>query len=308
MTPLIPPQLQTPPSKLQTRFPPHSYQTFTNLALIPCKTPKPGLDFKGQSGELGESVSERIDIVMMKRVICLAALSAMLLGNALAADYLHYKEPGRGTTGKLMSILANGHADRNVFAGQLKVGWGATGAAAQAAPSFITFCISPDKDLPPTNPNENPWEIATMGSYTVTGGMSLLERIGRLVAWGSANNMFDVNLSNTPANNEAAASFQVALWMVATGGPQSGYQGGQIASGTGSATDLVANIANNVTYGVGSSMAIYYPTNTNGQILVGQLGDTTGTYTPVPEPFTMGLGLAAAGAFIRRRVKAKKVA
>ncbi len=242
---------------------------------------------------------------MFKRVVCLAALSVGLVATSLGADYLHYRGNGAGTGGNISGTMAMGGPARNgVFAGQLKIGYGTTQAGAiGASSSFAAFCISPDKTLPPPT-GGNPWEISTPTSYTSGTGSSVYDKLSRLVSWGYDNGIF--NLTSSIPGNNTAASFQVALWMVVSGAPtQSGWSGGQLGSAaSGSADWLIANVANVAT--AGAKMAILTPLDTGGQTIVTYLPSFPGNSTPVPEPFTMGIGLAAAGVFVRRRMTAKK--
>lgn len=161
---------------------------------------------------------------------------------------------------------------------------------------FLTFCVSPFEEL---GKPDNPWKIDSPYVYNGTTNTSTdYDRLARLVEFG-----WDTGVANTVN----AAAFQLAIWsIVQDAGGQSFFSTMLSDSAVQAEYVKFLDIANGVSiHGTaGGKMVVFQPNPlTASQILITKVGDNGGGYTPVPEPFTMGLGLAAAGVFVRRRMK-----
>lgn len=241
---------------------------------------------------------------MLKRVICFAALASLAIA-AQAAEYIKYNGTGKGLSGSASGwdgITNGGYNYGSVWNGQLKVQYkkdpGSFGL------EFRTFCITPDEIV--GSPN-NPYVIDTPVLINGGFGMGMFDRIARIVSHASTvgvNNIFGAG-----ATNEAAAAFQIALWRIVNNDGQAAFNAGLLGSNAtvNGFYNSLMGLANDTTK-TGSFVAFYPNPITGSQILITGTGDNGGGFTPVPEPFTMGLGLAAAGVFIRRKIKAKKAA
>lgn len=243
---------------------------------------------------------------MMKRVICLALLATLAVSSQ-AAEYLYYSGPGKGLSGSVSgwdSISNGGYSwGSSTWNGQLKVQY--KNEPGSFGTEFRTFCITPDEVL---GSPDNPWKIDT--PILINGGLgtSVMDRIARLVSHGTTvtgvSDIFGSGISH-----EASAAFQLALWRIVNNDSLATFNSGLLTTNTtvlGIYNDLIG--LSNDTTKAGSFVAFYPNPLSGSQILITGTAPNGGGYTPVPEPFTMGLGLATAGAFIRRRVKAKKVA
>lgn len=184
---------------------------------------------------------------------------------------------------------------------RVKQGTGATASTVSYGDEFLTFCISPFEEL--GSPN-NPWRIDTPTLYTGTSATNTdFDRIARLVSFGWT--------SAVETNAVFGAAFQLALWsIIQDTAPNSlyNYSANLLTSNAAVNTEYnnFLNIANGTSsFGTAAgSMMMYRPTNlTDSQILIAKVVGGGNSSTPVPEPFTIGIGLAAAGAFVQRRLK-----
>lgn len=189
-----------------------------------------------------------------------------------------------------------------VYAGAIKVKYG-TGPdknnVTYGGAEFLTFCISPFEEL---GKPDNPWKINTPSIYHGTSNTYTdYDRLARLVHFG---------WDTAVANVVNSAAFQLAIWsIVQDASPYAGYHfQSSMLSDSAVNTEYLKflDIANGVSsYGNAAGKMVVFQPNpiTASQMLITKVGDNGGGFTPVPEPFTMGLGLAAAGVFIRRRMK-----
>ncbi|MBC8066471.1 MAG: PEP-CTERM sorting domain-containing protein [Chlorobia bacterium] len=271
----------------------------------------------------------------MKRFASVGIVAFCMVGSTLANGWLDYVGTGNGNNAKMngtYNSLPYGGSGTSVFSGQINVKYSNNQTGGPWSSTISTFCISPDRALLGT-PAQDPWDILTPVQYNAgVGDNSVLGRVARLVGYGarvSVNNtsqdMFYLNGSGG-ADDQRASIFQAVLWaLVSTGNDlnidiagSNGISGSLLShagwlAGSGTHFDIYQEYWDAaLDLSKTGSMYLYYP-NPNGigsnnqQILVGEAFGGGAGFTPVPEPFTMALGLAAVGAFVRRRIRADKV-
>ncbi len=183
------------------------------------------------------------------------------------------------------------------------------------AGGFFTFCAELGETIGyGTNTHERV-EMVNVGTQTWSGGsqqvtfnFTQIARLGRL--WYLALN------GNLGAwDNNLAAAFQLAQWEILFDGGSMDLTSGnfQLDSGVGNARYAATQnlLAQAGTFGLRANLILLSDALNSGQPLVqDQITGYISSNPPntVPEPFTMGLGAAAAGLFVRRRLKAKAIA
>lgn len=251
----------------------------------------------------------------MKR-LCLALVGALSLSSAsFGAEWLKslgtvsgsYESMVRGhvsATPGAGHVIGNGNylaATVKVGAIRTKYGTGSTRTNAVFGTEFFTFCITPFEEL--GRPNDT-WMIDSPTLYNGTSSVSTdYDRIARLVSFGW-NSLVETNAVY-------GAAFQLALWSIvqdATTSQLGQFYSNLLLSNSSVNTQYLAflDIANgNSAFGTQAGKMMLYRPNPLGdsQILISKVMDGGGGSSPVPEPFTIGLGLAAAGAYVRRRVQ-----
>jgi hypothetical protein len=146
------------------------------------------------------------------------------------------------------------------------------------------------------------------GSQQVTFNFTQIARLGRL--WYLA---LTGGLTGwTGWDSNSAAAFQLAQWEILFDGGSMDLTSGNFQLDGGNANGRYAAtqsmLADASTFGLRANLILLSDALNSGQPLVqDQITGYISSNPPntVPEPFTMGLGAAAAGLFVRRRLKAK---
>lgn len=186
-----------------------------------------------------------------------------------------------------------------------------------AAGGFFTFCAELGETIGYTTNTHERVEMVTVGTQTWKGGstgsvtfnLSQVNKLGRLYynaisAWGG--------VGGAGWTNDRAAAFQLAQWEILFDGGTTDFTSGvfQLDNGNLNArySDAQALITGANTFGAVANLILLSDNlgSTSG-LIQDQITGYISSNPPntVPEPFTMGLGAAAAGLFVRRRLKAK---
>lgn len=245
---------------------------------------------------------------MLKRVVCFVSL-AVLATTSFAAEYLQYNSGwnGGGISGQSVSGYdtlsgASYSYGGSVYVGQIGVQYKNTATTNTYGSTFQTYCITPSVIL---GNGGNPWAINSPVLINGGNSLSIFDRIARLSS--NASIAVGTDVYSAALNDQISGAFQLALWSIVNSTNTPAFASGHLTGTVLSWYNTFIGISNNTSQ-TGSFVAFYPNPLSGSQILITGTGNNGGGFSPVPEPFTMGLGLAAAGAFIRRRIKSKQTA
>lgn len=260
---------------------------------------------------------------MLKRVFTFAAVLVGLVGS-VHANNLYFKNMVAGRyDGSLniqgTGIFPGGAFNSNVQGGAMNHWYDSNGNGIQNAleTDFTGFCITPNRTLsnPQNQASESPYvyDMADGSRNTAAdlhGGGAVLDtpwdQVSRLIEHGWAS----LSSGGAVEIQRRNIAFQLALWsIVSTGFINAEHLDGSNAAGTVDDyfSDYITMALNTNLVG---KMVVFTPNTfpNSGQVIVTHAGGDGGFSDPVPEPFTMSLGIAAAALFVRRRAKAQKLA
>ena len=248
---------------------------------------------------------------MIKRVVCFAMLAVAAVSSSLAVSAIDFQGMGLHDNSTFIQgngIYPDGSYNYAVKAGQMNFlyDYNTSDSGSSLDQLFLGYCITPNRALldPQTLTNTSPfvYNLASADPFGNAALGSAWDGISRLVQHGWSLQDDSVN---------AAVAFQFALWSLASDAGTFAASEYNLASNVAGSVGLYYQnylaIAGNTS--LSGQMAVFVPTTFpgSGQIIVSNIGDGTGSFEPVPEPFTMMLGIAAAGTYVRRRAKAKKL-
>ena len=252
---------------------------------------------------------------LMKRFVIMAGI-AVLSTSAMAVDFIGSWNTG-GFNGGVSTSMYNGSAVR--FTAYKTGGTLPGGLPSEAVthlntanPGFFSFCAELGETIGGGTQTHERVEMIGVGTQTWAGGiqqvtfnLSQVNKLSRLW-YGALSGAFGA------WDNDLAAAFQLAQWEILFDLGTTNLTGGNFSltggagNGRYAATQTLVNYAN--TLGVGANLILLSDALNSGSPLVqDQITGYISANPPntVPEPFTMGLGAAAAGVFVRRRLKAK---
>lgn len=250
----------------------------------------------------------------MKRFFLIAGLAAVASASQASGTFTAKWQFGLMGLSDTLKVVFNG-GNKTVYAGQftatrLKDPLGGTSTIlpkSTTTPNYDfvakTFCVELSQTIAANNTQHTHDVVAPLlGATTNNGGHTFdAARVAALQKlWA--------NVSIT--NNITAAAFQLAQWEITF----DGGSGFDLNNGTfkmQSSGNNAAIIAQASTWlgQIGSWTAqksLVLLRNSSIQDQITSIDGLPPTNV-VPEPFTMGLGVAAAGAFVRRRLKARTV-
>lgn len=142
---------------------------------------------------------------MNTRLTAILTVSTMALASVASADTITAKFDGTGRGTNLKAILdGNGS---NVFVGSLRYTLtNGTGLGVQINGTHRTFCI----DLLQTATGTNPYSVGA--PLSVTNTISPVHGSARAAALADIFAVYGVQASDSAANNDFAAAFQLLVW------------------------------------------------------------------------------------------------